>query len=959
MKRSCRLIAAIVLSCVLAFSATQVDVPDTRAADTRTWTLLPLYGTMVTDLAVSPMAPATVYAACYNGIFRSTDAGSHWQATAPVTEFGSLVAETSSIWALAIDPATPTTVYAGCSFGILRSTDAGDHWEDISTGLNGIVILSLAINPRTPTTLYAAALAGGIFQSTDAGDHWKEIKSGMFASVAVDPTTSANVYAVDFFGTVFRSTDAGEHWQEATTSLTAGFSSLVINPEAPGTIYAGTMSGVFRSTDAGDHWEEVTKDLASLSIHVLAMDPAASATLYFGAASGVFRSTDAGDHWKKMSSDDLSSNPILALAVDPATPASLYLGTRSDVCRSTDAGVTSQKIVNGMTPRIDTIIVDPKTPATVYAGGRTSGVFRSTDAGATWQQASEGLTETLVFSLAIDPVTPATLYAGTTSSVFRSTDAGDHWKQVASGLTGKTVSAVADSAEEYVSALAVNPKAPATVYAGTNDSGVFRSTDAGDHWKQVTSGLTDKNVSSLAIDPVTPATLYAGTTSGVFRSTDAGEHWKQLLGGLSPTPILFLGVDPQHAATVYAGTLAGVLRSTDAGDHWEPASEDLAEVSVLSLTFDPVTPATLYAGTDSGAFQSTDAGDHWERLAGGLSSTPVLSLAVDPQHAATMYAGTLFGVFRYDPAWTLSVTPTPADGGSVTKSPDQPSYASGTTVTLTAVPAPGWRIAGWTGAESTAADPLGAVVVMDADKTVTVTFEPIIAAPTAVMLSSPADGATVDTSTVILSWQPATGATSYTIALDTSSGFTSPVTWNTATTSQTTGMLSKGSTYYWRVAAVNAGGASPWSPVCSFSARTPQITLTLTLQIGSTTMSSTGSDGSSDTVTLDAAPVLGAGNRTLVPVRAVAEAMGGSVSWDAATRTAAITVGNDTLELTLGKNTAMFNGTPTPIDADSRVLPLVVNGRTMLPLRFVMESLGADVTYDAPTKNITITYIRP
>jgi hypothetical protein len=111
-------------------------------------------------------------------------------------------------------------------------------------------------------------------------------------------------------------------------------------------------------------------------------------------------------------------------------------------------------------------------------------------------------------------------------------------------------------------------------------------------------------------------------------------------------------------------------------------------------------------------------------------------------------------------------------------------------------------------------------------------------------------------------------------------------------------------------------------------------------------------------VILDAAPVLGAGDRTLVPVRAVAEAMGGTVGWDPVRRTATVTVGSNTLELTLGKNTALFNGTTTQIDSDPKVLPLIINGRTMLPLRFVVESLGAQISYDPATKTITITYTK-
>jgi hypothetical protein len=63
--------------------------------------------------------------------------------------------------------------------------------------------------------------------------------------------------------------------------------------------------------------------------------------------------------------------------------------------------------------------------------------------------------------------------------------------------------------------------------------------------------------------------------------------------------------------------------------------------------------------------------------------------------------------------------------------------------------------------------------------------------------------------------------------------------------------------------------------------------------------------------------------------------------------------------LTLGRSTARFNGADTLIDADPKVVPLIVNGRTMLPLRFVVESLGATVAYEQVSKTITITYVKP
>src|SRR5450830_355683 len=103
-------------------------------------------------------------------------------------------------------------------------------------------------------------------------------------------------------------------------------------------------------------------------------------------------------------------------------------------------------------------------------------------------------------------------------------------------------------------------------------------------------------------------------------------------------------------------------------------------------------------------------------------------------------------------------------------------------------------------------------------------------------------------------------------------------------------------------------------------------------------------------------PVIVAG-RTLVPIRAVIEAFGGSVAWESSTRKVTVTLGKDSLDLWIDKPQASLNGIALAIDAaNSAVVPVITNGRTMLPLRFVAESLGIDVEYDATSKMITLTY---
>ncbi|MCD8091281.1 MAG: flavodoxin [Clostridiales bacterium] len=120
---------------------------------------------------------------------------------------------------------------------------------------------------------------------------------------------------------------------------------------------------------------------------------------------------------------------------------------------------------------------------------------------------------------------------------------------------------------------------------------------------------------------------------------------------------------------------------------------------------------------------------------------------------------------------------------------------------------------------------------------------------------------------------------------------------------------------------------------------------TLALQINSSiiTVNETESE-------IDAPPVIVEG-RTLVPIRAIIEAMGGEVEWNQDTQTAELTYNGDVIELTIDSNTAYFNGTANELDT----APAVVSGRTMLPIRFIAESFEFDVDWNSETQTITIT----
>ncbi len=158
--------------------------------------------------------------------------------------------------------------------------------------------------------------------------------------------------------------------------------------------------------------------------------------------------------------------------------------------------------------------------------------------------------------------------------------------------------------------LAIDPSNHATLYAGTDGEGAFKSTDSGASWTAINSGLPDLTVNVLAIDPMTPSTLYGSVYGdGVFKSTDGGGHWADINSGLTYLQLSALAIDPTTPSTLYAGSFgSGVFKSTDGGGHWATINNGLTGLDVNALAINPATPATLYAGTLTGAFKSTNGG---------------------------------------------------------------------------------------------------------------------------------------------------------------------------------------------------------------------------------------------------------------------------------------------------------------------------------------------------------------
>jgi len=284
------------------------------------------------------------------------------------------------------------------------------------------------------------------------------------------------------------------------------------------------------------------------------------------------------------------------------------------------------------------IAIDPDNTQIIYAGTYKGGLFKSTNGGSSWYEINNGLTNLHITSIAIDPDNTQIIYAGTDGGgVFKSTDGGANWSEINNGLK-----------KNWVHFLTIDPKNSEIIYAGIH-GGVFKSTDGGANWNAINNGLTNTYVKSLAIDPKNSEIIYAVTNDGrLFKSTDDGSNWSEINNGLTDIWIYSLAVDPKNREIIYAGTYGRVFKSTDGGANWSEINNGLANSDVLTLTIDPKDSEIIYAGTiGSGVFKSTDGGANWNAINNGLTNLHITSIAIDPKNTQIILAGTGgAGVFK-------------------------------------------------------------------------------------------------------------------------------------------------------------------------------------------------------------------------------------------------------------------------------------------------------------------------
>jgi len=241
--------------------------------------------------------------------------------------------------------------------------------------------------------------------------------------------------------------------------------------------------------------------------------------------------------------------------------------------KTTDGGKTWKTTTGWQITEVLSVAIDKANPHFILCT-TPYGVFRTLDGGATWVECNNGIKQTFVSSVLIDHSDSNTLYCSTEDGVYRSEDRGNSWKHTGLSVGGVRV-------------VVQHPKDPNTLFAGTDECGIYITHNGGKYWERCAAGLDHSTFYAIAFDPNSPQIVYAGGyVTGIYKSIDGGQSWKRMNEGLTNLNIHSLAVDPNNSNRVYAGTFwSGVFRSLDGGASWRSAG--LSGSQVWTITVQP------------------------------------------------------------------------------------------------------------------------------------------------------------------------------------------------------------------------------------------------------------------------------------------------------------------------------------------------------------------------------------
>ncbi len=586
-----------------------------------------------------------------DGMYKSIDGGRRW------THIGlSDTRQIARVIVNPHDPNTVFVAALGHPYGpnaergVFRSLDGGAHWQKVLYLNANTGAVDLAFKPGDPDTIYAAMWqtrrppwsvyppsngpGSGLYVSHDGGNHWTHIMGHGFPThpgrigIAVARTQPNLVYAlIDGTwrsGGLYRSEDGGVHWQHVSHDRRIFnrcwyFCSLTVDPHNADRLYVMDTI-VLRSDDGGVHFIALKGDPTGDDFHQLWIDPTDSKRMILGSDQGTQVTLNGGATWSSWYNQPTAQ--IYKISVDNRFPFWVY-GSQQDSgalalpSRTIDGNGITLEQFHEITPGGENgnVIPDPTNHNIVYGDGTgetttvrrldmRTGQVRDVDPTLDYPDAHYRTDWTL--PLAFSPFDHKTLYFAN-QYLFSTHDGGVHWRRISPDLSrqhpGVPPNVGAATAGDNIDigprrgviyTIAPSYSSTKVIWVGTDDGLVWRTTDGGAHWINVTpKALTPwSKVAGIELSHFHRGTVYLAVdrhrlddeTPYIYVTRDNGATWSLITNGIPAHDFVnVVRQDPVRPGVLYAGTEYGVFVSFDDGARWQSLQQNLPVTSVRDI----------------------------------------------------------------------------------------------------------------------------------------------------------------------------------------------------------------------------------------------------------------------------------------------------------------------------------------------------------------------------------------
>ncbi|MBN2009746.1 VCBS repeat-containing protein [candidate division KSB1 bacterium] len=538
----------------------------------------------VSAISISPFNSGVVFATTSDGqagapdtlkgVWRSLDAGATWN---PASTIPGVAAHD-----VKAHPAVDSLVYAAVgsgirsSSGVWKSVDNGATWQRKNIGLppaTQIHRIHLAVSRANTNFIYAVIYTNTkdsvntqVFKSSNRAESWFQIAPGYkFGSggeddyrdqgyydlfIAANPSDANEVYVGNV--EIHQSTDGVNFnvlsvnplfhtWTQSPMHV--DYHKMVFAPSNPQIRYVGCDGGLYRSGDGGTTWTDRNEGLNTLQFYRIAVNPNRITEFVGGAQdNGIMAQFDANpgseQQWTEVSTGD-----GFACLFDPVNADRVYASTQNLHIKRSDLGLANFRflavdVTNGINDKerdkqfTGPFLMHPRNTQTLFAA--TTRMYRSDNRGDNWSIVSNPIDSSNVVDFDIHDANPLRFVACTASkNVWVSDNDGKDWTDKTSGLPTLWHSRVKFSPHDENTIFVVN--------SGFSDGKkIYRSTDFGDTWENISGNLPNVPCNDLFIDPHIPDNLqmYVANDVGVYSTNDGGQFWQLESNGMPIVPAI-------------------------------------------------------------------------------------------------------------------------------------------------------------------------------------------------------------------------------------------------------------------------------------------------------------------------------------------------------------------------------------------------------------------------------------